>query len=87
MIEERNESFLVNSRILGHVKSIFLKLMKKNQVEENGNGTRNGIAGTVMYFLLMSQKRRLTLRFGSEIALHRAMTMGFLTSAKLFQRK
>jgi hypothetical protein len=28
--------------------------MKKKQVEENGNGTRNGIAGTVMDIVLSS---------------------------------
>jgi hypothetical protein len=30
--------------------------MKKKQVEENGNGTRNGVAGTVTDILLSSEK-------------------------------
>jgi hypothetical protein len=38
----------------GHVKSNCFKLMKKKQVEENGNGTRNGVAGTVTDIVLSS---------------------------------
>jgi hypothetical protein len=32
--------------------------MKKKQVEENGNGTRNGVAGTVTDIVLSSVKSK-----------------------------
>jgi hypothetical protein len=36
------------------VKSNCFKLMKKKHVEKNGNGTRNGVAGTVTDIVLYS---------------------------------
>jgi hypothetical protein len=38
----------------GHIKSNCFKLMKKKQVKENGNGTRNGVAGPVTDIVLSS---------------------------------
>jgi hypothetical protein len=38
----------------GHVKSNCFKLMRKKQDEENGNGIRNGVAGTVTDNVLSS---------------------------------
>jgi hypothetical protein len=54
MREERNEVICNYCKKPGNVKSNCFKLMKKKQVEENGNGTRNGIAGTVMDIVLSS---------------------------------
>jgi hypothetical protein len=90
MREERNEVVCNYCNKPGHVKSNCFKLMKKKQVEENGNGTRNGVAGTVTDIVLSLSQKKLTMRFGSKIAAHHAitaMTMGVYTSTKLFQRK
>jgi hypothetical protein len=38
----------------GNVKSNCFKFMKKKKVEENGNGTRNGVAGNVTDIVLSS---------------------------------
>jgi hypothetical protein len=54
MREERNEVVCNYGKKPGYVKSNHFKLMKKNQVEENGNGTRNGVAGTVTDIVLSS---------------------------------
>jgi hypothetical protein len=66
--------------------------MKKKQVEENGNGTRNDVAGTVTDVVLSSvvSEKNLTMRFESEIAVScaiSAMTMRVYTSTKPCQRK
>jgi hypothetical protein len=87
MREERNEVVCNYCKKPVHVKSNCFKLMKKKQVEENGNGTRNGVAGAVTDIV---QKRKFTMRFVSEIAVCRAittMTMRVYTSTKPFQRK
>jgi hypothetical protein len=68
MREERNEVICNYCKKPGHLKSNCFKLMKKKEVKENGNGTRNGRTGTVLFFLQLSQKRKLTMRFVSEIA-------------------
>jgi hypothetical protein len=54
MREERNEIICNNFKKPGHVMSNCFKLMKKKQVKENGNGTRNGVAGTVTEIVLSS---------------------------------
>jgi hypothetical protein len=54
MREERNEIICNYCKNPGHVKSNCFKLMKKKQVEENGNGTRDGVAGTVTDIVLSS---------------------------------
>jgi hypothetical protein len=54
MRKERNEVVCNYCKKLGHVKSNCFKLMKKKQVEENENGTRNGVAGTVTDIVLSS---------------------------------
>jgi hypothetical protein len=54
MREERNEVVCNYCKKPGHVKSDCFKLMKKKQVEENGNGTRNGVADTVTDIVLSS---------------------------------
>jgi hypothetical protein len=36
------------------MKATCLKLLKKKQAEENANGTRNGVAGTVTDMVLSS---------------------------------
>jgi hypothetical protein len=54
MREERNEVVCNYCKKPGHVKSNCFKLMKNKQVEENGNGTRNGVAGTVTDIVLSS---------------------------------
>jgi hypothetical protein len=52
MREERNEVVCNYCKKPGHVKPNCFKLMKKKQVEEIGNGTRNGVAGTVTDIVL-----------------------------------
>jgi hypothetical protein len=52
MREERNEVICNYCKKPGDLKSNCIKLMKKKQVEENGNGTKNGVAGTVTDILL-----------------------------------
>jgi hypothetical protein len=52
--EERNEVFCNYCKKSGYVKSNFFKLMKKKQVKENGNDTRNGVVGTVTDIVLSS---------------------------------
>jgi hypothetical protein len=52
--EERNEVVCNYCKKPRHVKSNCFNLMKKKQVEENGNGTRNGVAGTVTDIVLSS---------------------------------
>jgi hypothetical protein len=52
--EKRNEVICSYCKMLGHVKSNCFKLMKKKQVEENGNGTKNGVACTVTDNVLTS---------------------------------
>jgi hypothetical protein len=47
MRKEINEAICNYCKKPGHIKSNCFKLMKKKQVEQNGNGTRNGVAGTV----------------------------------------
>jgi hypothetical protein len=54
MREERNEVVCNYCKKPGHVKSNCFKLMRKKQVEENENGTRNGVAGTVIDIVLSS---------------------------------
>jgi hypothetical protein len=54
MREERNEVVYNYCKKPGHVKSNCFKFMKKKQVEENGYGTRNGVAGTVTDIVLSS---------------------------------
>jgi hypothetical protein len=54
MNEERNEVICNCCKKPVHVKSNCFELMKKKQVEENGNGTRNGVAGTVTDIVLSS---------------------------------
>jgi hypothetical protein len=57
MREERNEVVCYYCKKPGHVKSNFFKLMKKKQVEENGNGARNGVADTVTDIVLSSESK------------------------------
>jgi hypothetical protein len=47
MGEERKEIICNYCKKPGHVKYNCFKLMKKKQVEQNGNGTKNGVARTV----------------------------------------
>jgi hypothetical protein len=54
MREERIEVVCNYYKKLREVKSNCFKLMKKKQVEENGNGTRNGVADTVTDIVLSS---------------------------------
>jgi hypothetical protein len=54
MREERNEVICNYCKNPGHVKSNCFNLMKKKQVEENRNGIRNGVAGTVTDIVLSS---------------------------------
>jgi hypothetical protein len=54
MTEERNDIVCNYCKKLGHVNSNCFKLMKKKQVEENRNGTRNGVAGNVTDIILSS---------------------------------
>jgi hypothetical protein len=56
MIEERNEVICSCCKKPGHIKSNCFKLMKNKQVEENRNGTRNGVVGTVTDSVLSSFK-------------------------------
>jgi hypothetical protein len=56
MREERNEFIFNYCKKLGNLNSNCFKLMKKKQVEENGNGTRNGVAGAVTDIVLSSVK-------------------------------
>jgi hypothetical protein len=56
MREERNEVVCNDFKKPGHVKFHWFKLMKEKQVEENGNGTRNGAAGTVKDIVLSSNE-------------------------------
>jgi hypothetical protein len=66
--------------------------MKKKQAEENGNGTRNGVAGTVTDIVLSSveSEKEVDHKIGSESAVRcdiTAMMMSVYTNTKLFQRK
>jgi hypothetical protein len=54
MREERNDVVCNYCKKPGQVKSNCFKLMKKKQVEENGNGTRNGVVGTATDIVLSS---------------------------------
>jgi hypothetical protein len=54
MREERNDVVCNYCKKPGHVKSNCFKLMKKKQVEENVNGTRSGVKGTVTDIVLSS---------------------------------
>jgi hypothetical protein len=54
MREERNKVICNYCKKSGHVKSNCLKLMKKKQVEENGNGSKNDVEGTVTDIVLSS---------------------------------
>jgi hypothetical protein len=54
MREERNDVVCNYCKKPGHFKSNCFKLMKNKQVEENGNGTRNGVVGTVTNIVLSS---------------------------------
>jgi hypothetical protein len=54
MNEERNELICNYCKKPGHIKSNCFELMKKKQVEESGNGTRNSVAGTVTDIVLSS---------------------------------
>jgi hypothetical protein len=54
MRKEMNEVICNYCRKPGHVKFNCFKLMKKKQVEENRNGTRNGVVGTVTDIVLSS---------------------------------
>jgi hypothetical protein len=51
---KKNEDICCYCKDLGHVKSDCFKLMKKKQIEENENGTRNGVAGVVTDIVLSS---------------------------------
>jgi hypothetical protein len=62
MREERNDVFCNYCKKPGHFKSNCFKLMKKKQVEENGNGTRNGVAGTVTDIVLSSVEPKEAMR-------------------------
>jgi hypothetical protein len=70
MREERNELICNYCKKPGHVNSNCFKLMKKKQVEENGNGTKIGVAGTVTDIVLSSveSEKEIEMRFESEIA-------------------
>jgi hypothetical protein len=62
-------------------------LLKKKQVEENGNGTRNGVAGTVTDFVSSVESKE---EVDHQIAVHCAITAMIIrvyTGTKLFQRK
>jgi hypothetical protein len=52
--EERNVVICNYCKNPVHMKSNCFKLMKKKKVEENGNCTRNGVAGTVNDIVLSS---------------------------------
>jgi hypothetical protein len=54
MREESNEVICNYCEKPGHFKFNCFNLMKKKEVEENGNGTRNGVAGTVTNVVLSS---------------------------------
>jgi hypothetical protein len=54
MREERNEVVCNYCKKPGHVKFNCFKLMKKKQVEENGNGTRDDVVGIVTEIVLSS---------------------------------
>jgi hypothetical protein len=54
MREERNKVVCNYCKKSGHFKSNYFKLMKKKQVDENGNGNRKGVAGTVKDIVLSS---------------------------------
>jgi hypothetical protein len=58
------------------VKSDCFKLMKKKQIEENRNGTRNGVAGTMTDIILSSveSEKEVDHEFGWEIAVHHTIT-------------
>jgi hypothetical protein len=63
--------------------------MKKKQVENNGNGTRNGVAGIVTDIVLSSVESEKEVDHEIWIGASgvTAMMMRVYTSTKLFQRK
>jgi hypothetical protein len=59
MREERNEVICNYCKNPGHMNSNIFKFMKKKQVEENGNGTRNDVVSTVTNIVLSSIESKM----------------------------